>query len=191
MNQESPINKLSFSIMDVLTNALIAITILMLISALTIGINLDNKEKKEPGLGSANLKETKIFTPIPPDFKRPLTVMQLKLIGGNPDRVLIQIHSETSIKDSLNIIQDMTNPSDWLIMKKGAYADEWYIEMTSTSSAHFPDSLLVLTNSSFQLTCAGQFAVYNDRTSNSIRIISVREYLTRPPKIRVMGKECR
>jgi len=176
------------SLLDVLSNALGGVILLMLIVAVTIKGRDDRKlnEAKEERQG-ANYT-VKAFEKIekPNDETNfDLMLVQVAIIGSG--KVNLELKTDASTNDCCSLVKQISGGgrkgvSEYMVVRNGTYNGEWELLLSSSSLLKGIQSVEFYVTHNKQVYCA-ESGVPTGKT-----LLKVREYKGDQPEIRVFGR---
>lgn len=138
-----PPDPFGLSLLDVLSNALGATIVLMMIVAVNISSDAEQQHQDAQTDESQGEMITLQLKPTADNERSKLMVLQIRLIGGNPRNCRLEAISSRPIPE-ISIQQGKYDPSQWLVFKRGRFYFTWQVILKGHQYQDLPDTVYVL-----------------------------------------------
>jgi len=139
-----PADAFGLSLLDVLSNALGAVLLLMMIVSASVGGNDEERHDLpvEEGAGqTVTALEFKLHEPNTP--KSGLIVAQIRLFGGDVESLNL-IFKDATADDIRGVHRGIKDRSQWLVLKRGRRLGQWSLHIAARRHGALPDSISVM-----------------------------------------------
>jgi len=191
--RKAPVDPFGLSLMDVLSNALGGVILLMLIVAATIK-GKDKEHLNRLPEDDQGAEHTAVeFVRGKPALKS-LMLVQIELLGGEGTLILSGEKQFCSLskrrKDQAPEMDSLhqTSPyaQDWLIIRNGNFSGTWKVDLEIDPNGNRPDSVGVFISTGTLIKCV----ITTKLILNKKTILEVREQKNGEPEITIAGQPC-
>lgn len=186
--RKEAVDPFGLSLLDVLSNALGGLILLMLIVAVTIK---GNDEKRLNLQQESSQGENYTVITIPERLKQPkletdILIAQIKVFGGSPELSLAgAFEGHCSLSKYVDTLDTKKHSSEWLVIRKNKMDGDWEVRLDKNSDHSPPDSIAILITWKELVTCH-EVLMFNQQRESILRI---KESLHGQPEIFLLGKQ--
>ncbi|MBV6504653.1 MAG: hypothetical protein ILNGONEN_00203 [Syntrophorhabdaceae bacterium] len=175
-----PNDAFGLSLLDVLSNALGATILLMMIVAASLGKGDEKRRNLPVEEGEGENVTVLDFYPEPSRSSLHLLVIQIRLFGDDAEFCSLRIEGE---QDSCTIAQGINKRSEWLVTRKGRLERQWFVVLEAQKT--LPDSFSVLATSDDQPLVSEVRRLDKNLGQLERTLLSVSEKSDLPPEIQI------
>lgn len=182
--KREPADAFGVSLLDVLSNALGGLILLVLIVAVTLKgndkrrLNLPQEERKGINYTEINFDKADL------NLKFNLLLLQIELIGGEGEISLSGDTEGCIVTRSNSDAKDKKN--NWFVMRNGEKVGAWQIDLKNSSADNPPESIAIFITVDEKVYCSGIVDI-KDISDPLVTIVESKE---NSPFIQVVNKTC-